>query len=120
TVLAISPEKPSETVDLKRQKELGFLFGTDTDNRLAKKLALSFELDSETVEKYKEYGIDLPVSNDSDSWELPIPATYVINTDGTIKYAFVDEDYRKRANYDEVVMVLQKLKMEKKQSTRED
>lgn len=109
TVLAISPEKPADTADLTEQKELGFLFGADHDNALAKSLALAFTLDKNTIEKYKKYGIDLPESNDSDAWELPIPATYVINTDHTIAYAFVEEDYRQRADYNEVVKVLKKM-----------
>lgn len=108
-VLAISPEQPLETVDLVEQKHYGFLFGTDHDNALAKRLALAFTLDKDTVEKYIEYGIDLPESNGTDTWQLPIPATYVVDTDGTIRYAFIDQDYTKRADYDEVLRVLRDL-----------
>jgi len=109
TVLAISPETPEKTVDLAEQKELGFTFGTDHNNELAKQLALAFKLDAQTIKKYKQYGIDLPESNDTKKWELPIPATYVIDTDHTIKFAFVDEDYTNRADYDEVFDVLREL-----------
>tara|TARA_R110002073_G_scaffold239285_1_gene400632 strand:- start:144470 stop:145135 length:666 start_codon:yes stop_codon:yes gene_type:complete len=108
-VLAISPEIPTDTTDLVKQKDYGFLFGTDHDNKLAKQLALSFKLDPKTIKKYREYGIDLPESNDSKKWELPIPATYVIDTDGTIKYAFVEEDYKKRADYDKVLDTLREM-----------
>ncbi|MFG0245262.1 MAG: peroxiredoxin-like family protein [Phycisphaerales bacterium JB052] len=109
TVLAISPEKPSETADLIEQKKLGFLFGTDHENELATKLALSFELDATTVEKYKKYGIDVGESNGSDVWQLPIPATYIIDTDGTIAWSYVDENYRNRPDYKKVVKQLQKM-----------
>lgn len=109
TVLAISPEKPSKTADLIEQKKLGFLFGTDHQNELATKLALSFKLDAKTIQKYKQYGIDLPKSNDSKVWQLPIPATYIIDTDGSIAWAFVDEDYSKRPDYETVVQQLQKM-----------
>ena len=105
-VLAISPETPSNTAEIVEQKDFGFLFGTDHDNQLAKQLALSFKLDPKTIKKYREYGIDLPESNDSKKWELPIPATYVIDTNGTITYAFVEEDYKKRADYDKVIETL--------------
>lgn len=107
TVLAISPEKPSATADLTEQKKLGFLFGTDHDNELATKLALSFKLDAKTIAKYKQYGIDVPKSNDSKVWQLPIPATYIVDTDGTIAWSFVDEDYRNRPDYKKVVKQLQ-------------
>lgn len=112
TVLAISPEKPSKTADLMKQKSLGFLFGTDDENALAKKLALSFELDAKTIERYKQYGIDLPEANDSQKWELPIPATYIIDTDGTIAWAFVDEDYSKRPDYALVVKKLRAMQQD--------
>lgn len=108
-VLAISPETPSNTAEIVEQKDFGFLFGTDQDNQLAKQLALSFKLDPKTIKKYREYGIDLPESNDSKKWELPIPATYVIDTNGTITYAFVEEDYKKRADYDKVIETLREM-----------
>ena len=111
-VLAISPEKPSETADLVEQKKLGFLFGTDRDNELATKLALSFKLDAKTIKRYKQYGIDLPKSNDATVWELPIPATYIVDTDGTIAWAFVDEDYTKRPDYKQVVKKLKDMQQD--------
>ena len=111
-VLAISPEIPSETADLAEQKKLGFLFGTDHNNQLAKRLALAFKLDAKTIKAYKGYGIDLKKANDTKVWELPIPATYIIDTDRTIRYAFVEEDYSKRADYDKVVKVLKELQSE--------
>lgn len=112
TVLAISPEKPSATADLVEQKKLGFHFGTDQDNELATKLALSFKLDAKTIQRYKQYGIDLPKSNDSKVWQLPVPATYIIDTDGSITWAFVDEDYSKRADYKKVVKQLQQMQQD--------
>jgi peroxiredoxin len=112
TVLAISPEIPEKTVDLAEQKDIGFSFGTDHDNKLAKQLALAFKLDPKTIKRYRDYGIDLPESNDSKRWELPVPATYVIDTDHTIRFAYVDEDYSKRADYDDVVSVLKAIQEE--------
>lgn len=109
TVLAISPETPEKTADLTEQKELGFTFGTDHNNELAKQLALAFKLDAQTIKKYKQFGIDVPESNDTKKWELPVPATYVIDTDHSIKFAFVDENYTNRADYDKVLDVLKEL-----------
>ena len=111
-VLAIAPEVPSETADLTEQKKLGFLFGTDHDNELATRLGLSFKLDAKTIKRYNEYGIDVPESNGTKSWELPVPATYVIDTDRTIRFAYVDEDYKKRADYDDVIDVLKTIQEE--------
>jgi peroxiredoxin len=112
SVLAVSPEVPEETADLAEQKDLGFMFGTDQNNELAKRLALAFKLDAKTIKAYRNYGIDVPASNDTKKWELPVPVTYVIDTDRTIRYAFVEEDYTKRADYDEVLKVLKEIQSE--------
>jgi len=108
-IFAISPETAEKTTEFIEKKKLAFTFGTDHDNALAKQLALAFRLDPKTIKAYRNYGIDVPESNDTKRWELPIPATYVIDTDHTIHYAFVDEDYSKRANYDKVIEVLKEL-----------
>ncbi|MCR9076435.1 MAG: redoxin domain-containing protein, partial [bacterium] len=97
---------------LVEQKNLGFHFATDKDNDLATKLALSFKLDAKTIERYKNYGIDLPKSNDSSVWELPIPATYIVDTDGQIAWSFVEEDYSKRPDYSKVVKKLKELQQD--------
>jgi len=109
SVLAISPEAQEHTTEMTDKKNLGFTFGTDHDNTLAKQLALSFKLDAKTIKAYRNYGIDVPESNDTKKWELPVPATYVIDTDHTIRFAYVDPDYSKRADYDDVVDVLKEL-----------
>jgi len=112
TVLAISPEKPSKTADLIEQKKLGFLFGTDQNNELSTKLALSFKLDAKTIQRYKQYGIDVPESNDAKLWQLPIPATYIIDTNGSVVWSFVEEDYSKRPDYKKVVEKLQAMQQD--------
>ena len=48
-------------------------------------------------------------SNGNDSMELPLAATYVIDTGGVIRYAFLDADYTQRADPDEVVSEVEKL-----------
>lgn len=97
TVYAISPQTLENTVDLREQTGLSYELLVDEDNGLAERLGLMFELDAKTVERYRGYGIDLPVANGTDSWQLPVPATYVIDTDATVRYAWTNEDYRKRA-----------------------
>ncbi|MEC4805623.1 MAG: hypothetical protein SAJ12_16625 [Jaaginema sp. PMC 1079.18] len=52
---------------------------------------------------YKSFGIDVAAHNGNEDFELPIPATYVVQPNGEIVYAFVDGDYTKRAEPSEVV-----------------
>lgn len=45
---------------------------------------------------YLGFGIDLAQYNGDSSWELPLPGTFVIGRDMTIRFSFVDADYTRR------------------------
>ena len=53
--------------------------------------------------------LDLAKYNGDDSGELPLGATYVVDREGIIRYAFVDADYRKRAEPSDVIAALRRL-----------
>jgi len=109
TVLAISPEIDDKSVELGEDLDLGFYIGHDKNNKLARNLGLTFKLDAKTIKTYQGYNIDVPESNGTRKWELPIPATYVIAQDSTIKYVFDDENYSKRANYKKVLKAVEEI-----------
>ena len=107
TLLAISPELPNNSLTTQEKYELEFPVLSDPDNRVAKKFGLVFELGRELVSLYKEnFDVDLVAINGMEKVELPIPATYVVDREGVIQYAFVDADYTKRAEPDEILKVL--------------
>ncbi len=112
TVLAISPQLPEHSIDLREKIGLSYQLLVDADNRLGDQLGLMFTLDEATVEKYRKYGIDVGASNGTDAWQLPIPATFVIDTDGTIRYAWTNADYTKRAPVNKVLGTLREISNE--------
>jgi len=57
-------------------------------------------------EAYVGIGIDLPRFNGDESWELPIPATFVIDTDGIIVHAQADPDYTVRPEPADIVAAI--------------
>ncbi|NEP46830.1 MAG: AhpC/TSA family protein, partial [Okeania sp. SIO2H7] len=69
-----------------------------------------FEVPEELRPVYEGFGIDLPTHNGDESFELPVAATYVINTDGTVVNAFVDADYTKRLDPEKIVDALEEVK----------
>lgn len=109
TVLAIAPEAPQHAEELREKFHLTFDLLHDQDNRLAKRFGIAFTLDAKTVRLYEGYDIDVAESNQTGKHELPIPATYVIDTDGVIRYAYVNEDYKKRAKPKDVIKALEKV-----------
>jgi peroxiredoxin len=112
TVLAVSPEVDSRSVELGKELGLEFFVAHDENNAFARSLGLTFKLDAKTIKKYREYGINVGDSNGTGTWELPVPATYVIDQDRTIRFVFDDEDYSKRANYKEVLKVVKEITSE--------
>ena len=74
----------------------------DKGNELARKYGIVFQLPAPIVPAYRDR-LKLPEYNGNDVMELPLPATYVINKSGKITYAFLDADYKKRAEPAEVI-----------------
>ena len=96
TLVAISPELPDSTRSMVEKNGLAFPVLSDVGNRVARLYGIVFRVTDALRTPMQQFGIDLAKSNGDDSWELPIPATYVIARDGTIRLAYVDADYRKR------------------------
>lgn len=106
TLIAISPETPDSSLSTQEKNELTFEVLTDKGNAYAKSLGLVFSLPEELRPIYAGFGIDIPAYNGDESFELPVPATYVVTPDGKIVYAFAEADYTKRAEPADVVAAL--------------
>jgi peroxiredoxin len=98
TLLAISPQSPEKSQATPVENGLGFPLLSDTDLSVASAFGIAFTVPPELVEYFAEIGTDIPVLNGNGLWALPVPATYVIDTRGVIRYADVEPDYRKRAD----------------------
>ncbi len=105
-LVTVSPNLPDKSLSTAQKQELTFEVLSDLGNKVARQFGLVFTLTEELRPIYASFGIDIPAYNGDDTFELPFPATYVIDTDGTITYAFVDADYTKRLEPAEIVEVL--------------
>ncbi|MEO1744047.1 MAG: peroxiredoxin-like family protein, partial [Cyanobacteria bacterium J06629_9] len=105
-LVAISPELPDHSLSVTEKNELEFAVLSDVGNKVAKDYGLVFTLDPTLRPIYEKFGIDVPASNGDDSYELPMPATYVIDQSGNIRFAFADADYTKRAEPQAVLAVV--------------
>ena len=95
-LVAISPELPDSSLSMVEKNKLEFPVLSDVGNQVARRYGIVFRVIDALQKPMRQLGLDLAKYNGDDSWELPIPATYVIAPDGTIKLAYVDADYRKR------------------------
>ena len=96
-LIAVSPQLPDESLSTQQQNELAYTVLSDVSNSLSKNCGLVFTLDERLIPVYDQLGLDIPKANGDDSYELPLPATYVIDSQGVIKFAFANEDYTLRA-----------------------
>ncbi|MGR3277931.1 peroxiredoxin-like family protein [Acaryochloris marina NIES-2412] len=96
TLVAISPEAPDQSLTTQEKFDLKFPVLTDIGNKVARQFGLVFTLDESLRPIYESFGIDVPTHNGDQSFELPIPATYLIAADGTVLNRFIDVDYRER------------------------
>jgi len=103
-LMAVSPELSDSALTWKEKNELGFIVLSDVGNEVAREYGIVYRIPDAISAGYVAGGRnDLTQYNGDDSLELPLAVTYVIGTDGTVEYAFVDADYRKRAETSEVV-----------------
>ena len=96
TLLAISPQIPEQGASALQADDLAFPVLSDPTLAAADAFGISFTVPPELVDYFTEIGTDIPVLNGNGLWALPVPATYVIDTCGAIRYADVQPDYRKR------------------------
>jgi len=105
-IAAIMPDQQHFTRGLKAEAEAPFPILTDMDNGYAMSLNLAFWVGAEMQELMTWAGWDVTRSQGSDTWLLPIPATFVVGTDGEVKARFVDPDYRKRMAVEDLIAAL--------------
>jgi peroxiredoxin len=105
-LVAVSPQTPDESLSTAEKNELAFPVLSDVGSAAARSFGIAFDLAEELRPIYAASGHALPEKNGDDGWVLPIPATYVIDRDGTIVLAFVDVDYRNRLEPAEILAAL--------------
>ena len=96
TFVAVSPEKPDRSLSTAQKNELSFPVLTDQNLALSKALGIAFEYTEDLIKTYKGFELFLDEIHAGGGWALPVPATYVIGTDGRIILAHVERNYETR------------------------
>ena len=110
SLVAISPQTEANSRKSQRDNKLGFPILSDPGASVADAFGLRFALPDDLIEVYRQFGNDLARINDDPSWVLPMPARYVIGTNGVIAYAEVNPDYTRRPDPSELLPVLDRLR----------
>ncbi len=108
-LVAISPQNPDASLDIKAKNELKFEVLSDKGNSVARKFTTVFKNDDAPVEKMKEMGMEFKSFYFDDSHEIPVPAVFIIEQDGVISFAKTEGgDYRNRVEVTEILEALKK------------
>jgi len=109
SLVAISPEKPDDTVSTAEKNALSFPVLSDVGNAVGKAFGVVYAFTDEVRGVYDGFKLDIPAKNGTpDDWSLPLSATYVIGADGLIQFADTRVDYRERTDPLEVLGVLER------------
>jgi peroxiredoxin len=108
SLVAISPETPDKSMSTAEKNHLEYEVLSDKGNKVASAYGVSYKIPKIIADQFKGR-LDLAKHNGDDSGELPLGVTYVIDREGIIRFAFIDADYRKRAEPAEVLAVLRNL-----------
>jgi peroxiredoxin len=117
TVVAISPQTVEASANFVKEAGLNFPVLSDTNSQYAQLCNIAYVLDDALKAVFE--GVDLPKQNGDDSYILPIPATYVFETDGRVTYSFLETDFSKRAEPIDVLNALPRLKLHRRRSLTE-
>jgi len=106
TFVAISPQTVKQSYFMHEQHKLRFPLLSDAGNEVAREFRLTYRVPAQQEVIYRRAFVNLPLANGDESWELPIPATYIIDRNGTILFASANEDYTDRPEPSELFDIL--------------
>lgn len=108
TVVAITPESAAGISKTVEKTKASFPIVSDAGLKIMKAYDVEFEVPENTLTRYRNSGIDLTENNGTNGNFLPIPATYIIDKEGTVTYRFFNADYKKRPSIAEILSNLDK------------
>lgn len=106
SLVVISPQTVKQSYFMYDQHKLRFPLLSDSGNKVARQFGLTYRVPAAQEAVYRRAFVNLPFTNGDDSWELPIPATFILDRDGTVLYLSANEDYTERPEPGELVASL--------------
>ena len=108
SLIALTPELPDQSLNTAEKNQLQFEVLSDVGNNVGKEYGIIFQLTREVAANYQQ-AFDLHSHNGDESDELPLAATYVIGQDAIIQYAYLNVDYKYRADPEIIIQHLKQI-----------
>lgn len=110
SLVAVSPQTPDHSLSLAEKHELTFPVLSDVGNTVARHYGLVFTIAESVRAAHMGVGANLPAFNGDDSWELPMPGTFVVDQSRTVRLAFVDPDFTHRLEPSDILARMRDLR----------
>ena len=108
-LVALSPDTGGRLARAKTRLKLSIDLLADVDNGVALAFGVAFRAPEPYRKLIASFGTNLAERHGNDAWIIPIPATYVVDREGIVRYAFVEPEFVRRAEPDDIVAVLKQL-----------
>ena len=103
TLIAVSPEKPEMVAMTVEKTKATYSILYDKELKIMKAYDVEYELQENTVTRYRNAGLDIEKMNGDNGKYLPVPAVYIIDKESTVTYRFFEPDYKKRPNVKDIL-----------------
>lgn len=110
TLAALSVDTVENSAATQKKNDLGFSILSDPKANILGLYNLKLELDNETLKKYKEYGINIEKASGEKHHQIAVPAVFIIDKKGVIRWSYVNLDYKTRAKVSDILEQIDKLK----------
>ncbi len=97
-IIALSADKPEYLQKSQLKHKPNYLLLSDSTMKAATAFGIAFRVDEPTVEKYKDFGADIEAASGEKHHLLPVPAAFVIGSDGVVNFSYVNPDFRIRVS----------------------
>jgi glutathione peroxidase len=114
-IIAISPDRPEKLAESAGKIAMNYQLLSDSTMGAARAFGIAFKVADETLQDYKKWNIDLEAASGESHHELPVPAVYLVDTEGVIQFSYVNPNYRVRLD-PEILMAAVKVQADKRRA----
>lgn len=95
-LIALSMDKPEKLMTSVQKHDVKYELFSDSKANACTSFGIAFRAADEYVNKLKGYDMDIEADSGQKHHILPVPAVFLVDTEGTIKFEYVNPDYRER------------------------
>ena len=104
-IIAISPDSTKQLQETLKNRKYGYLVLSDSLNTASQAFGIAFKLSDALNATYRAQGADIEAASGQKDHILPVPAVFIVGTDGTIRFVYANPDYTRRIDMEVLVKV---------------